>query len=87
MALLAELSVKAHEPTTARPASDVARWDREFIDQLAIVRQRFSGERDVETILRFIFDPAQEADVEPAWRGELPRLRRIGYAVFRWKRR
>jgi hypothetical protein len=87
MALLAEFSVKTHQLSGTRPAAEVERWDRAFLDQLAVVHQRFADDPAVAQVLRFIFDPAQEVDLDPAWRGELPRLRRVGFGAFRWKQR
>ena len=72
---------------SSRSAAEVDRWDRAFIDQLAVARSRFGTHPDVVTMLEMIFDPSQEAEVTSEWRADLPRLRRIGYAVFRWKRR
>lgn len=87
MALLAELSVLAHARPGSTSAADVDRWDKAFGDELAIVRQRFASYDGVAVTLALIFDPAQEAEVDSIWRSQLPRLRRVGYAVFRWKQR
>jgi hypothetical protein len=87
MALLAELSVMTHNRPGTLSDAERDRWDAAFVEQLGIVRSRFAADSDVSGMLEMIFDPAQEASVTDAWRSELPRLRRIGYAVFRWKRR
>lgn len=60
MALLAELSIMDHELPDTSDAVD-AWWEREYLNQLAIVRARFAGDERVAQILKLIFDPAHEA--------------------------
>jgi hypothetical protein len=87
MALLAELSVMVHKRPGTLPADAEARWERDFVEQLAVVRRRFGSDREVTQVLAMVFDPSQEAEVDSTWRPHIARLRRVGYAVFRWKRR
>lgn len=87
MALLAELSVMTHHRPGELAASDETRWEREFLVELAIVRQRFGHDPGVEQLLTMVFDPAGEAGVDSIWRSNLPKLRRVGYFIFRWKER
>lgn len=87
LALLAELSVLTHPRPGTVPPAELERRDQEFLAQLAIVRGRFAEHDGVDQILMLIFDPAQEADLAPEWRAQVERLRRVGYAMFRWKRR
>ena len=87
MSLLAELSVMTHQRPGTLPAAEEARWERAFTAELAAVRQRFASYDGVQQTLSMVFDPAQEADVDSTWRPYLARLRRVGYAVFRWKQR
>ena len=69
------------------PAAELRRRDDDFVRQLEIVRRRFASHDGVEQVLTFVFDPAQEAELTPERRAQVERLRRVGYAVFRWKRR
>jgi hypothetical protein len=87
MALLAELSIMTHRPPGKLPAEEEARWEREFLEELAIVEDRFAADGGVAQLLGFIFDPALEAKLDPAWQPHREKLRRVGYATFRWKRR
>jgi len=87
MALLAELSVMTHHRPGELSASDEVRWEREFLSELAIVRRRFTADAGVQQVLTMVFDPAGESTVDSLWRPYLPRLRRVGYGVFRWKQR
>jgi len=84
MALLAELSVMTHDLGKGSPTQDTS-WEQALLDELGIVRTRFGNEPGVHETLDFVFDPALEAQVAPEWRPYIPKLRRIGYAVFRWK--
>jgi len=87
MALLAELSILVHrKPGTFSEAED-ARWADEFVAQLAVVRRRFGSHDQVQQITTAIFDPKHEAELDPVWIPHVERLRRVGYATFRWKRR
>lgn len=87
MALLAELSVMTHRRPGELSADAEARWERDFLEQLRLVRTRFAREDDVSRLLAMVFDPAHEADLEPVWKPHVEKLRRVGYAVFRWKQR
>jgi hypothetical protein len=87
MALLAELSIMTHYPPGKFAAATEERWEREFVEQLQLVRSRFAGEAGVQQILAMVFDAAQEDRLEPVWQPHVAKLRRIGYAVFRWKQR
>lgn len=87
MALLAELSLQAHQRPPKVSPEEQARSEKAFLDELAVVRARFMDRDGVRQILSLVFDPAQEASVNPAWQSDIPRLRRIGYGVFRWKQR
>jgi len=87
MALLAELSVMTHRRPGQLSPADEARWEREFLDELSIARSRFAQDVGVEQVLGLVFDPASEATVDSLWRPYLPKLRRVGYAAFRWKQR
>ena len=87
MALLAELSVMTHRPPGELPEAAEARWERDFLQQLALVRARFARDESVARMLTIMFDPAQESELGPLWKPHLAKLRRVGYAVFRWKRR
>ena len=86
MALLAELSLTVH-PRTDKPEYGSARWEREFLAELDIVRARFLGDSDVARILSAIFHPSHEAELDAESRKQVERLRRVGFAFFRWKRR
>ena len=87
MALFAELSVMTHRrPGELLPDAE-ARWEREFLAQLEVVRTRFARDEDVARILAMIFDSAQEAAVDSTWKSHIAKMRRVGYAIFRWKRR
>jgi hypothetical protein len=87
MALLAELSVMTHRrPGDLSPVAE-ARWERDFLEQLGVIRARFAREEDVTGMLEMIFDPAQETGIDSSWKAHVAKLRRVGYAVFRWKRR
>jgi len=87
MALLAELSIMTHKGPKELSADDDARWEREFLDQLQVVRTRFGDAPIVKRILSFVFDPSEEANLSPEAKAQLPKLRRVGYAIFRWKQR
>ena len=87
MALLAELSIITHRRPGELPAAEEARWEREFLEELAIVRDRFAAADGVAKILGLIFDPAHESELSPEWQPHLEKLRRVGYATFRWKQR
>ncbi len=87
MALLAELSVMTHKrPGTQSPADD-ARWEQAFLTELAVVRGRFADRPAVQQTLEYVFNPALETQLDSVWRGSIPKLRRVGYVVFRWKQR
>ena len=88
MALLAELSIVSHKKPPEISAEDEARWERAFLAQLQVVRTRFGRVPIVPRVLAFVFDPKQEAGMTtPEQKAELPKLRRVGYAIFRWKQR
>jgi hypothetical protein len=87
MALLAELSVMTHHPPGQLSPADEARWEREFLDELVVVRSRFAQDPGVEQVLGLLFAPTSEATVDSLWRPYVAKLRRVGYAVFRWKQR
>ncbi|HEX2779396.1 MAG TPA: hypothetical protein VHM30_07845 [Gemmatimonadaceae bacterium] len=87
MALLAELSVMTHLPTDSLPAAESARWEREFVDELAIVRARFASDPGVTQILALIFDPSKARSVDPTRQRDTAKLQRLGYGIFRWKQR
>ena len=87
MSLLAELSIMTHQRPGTLPPAEEARWERAFVDELAVIRRRFASYDGVPQILAMVFNPAQEADVDSVWRPHLAKLRRVGYAVFRWKQR
>jgi hypothetical protein len=87
MALLAELSVMTHRPPGDLASTEEARWERAFLDELAVVRSRFAADDGVAQVLAMVFDRTQESTLEPEARAQLTRLRRVGYAVFRWKQR
>jgi hypothetical protein len=87
MALLAELSVLAHRRPGDLSPTEEARREQGFLDELALVRTAFGNDPGVRQTLDVVFDPAQEARVDVAWRPYISKLRRIGYAVFRWKER
>ena len=83
MALLAELSVITHTP----PGDEDVRWEREFVEELAIVRQKFATYDGVAQVLAMIFDPTLDKDTAPESQIRAEKWRRVGYAVFRWKHR
>ena len=85
LALLAEYSVMVHRRPGELSAEEEAQWERSFLDQLALVRERFAEHPGVSTVLAFVFDPAQEANVEESWLPHIAKLRRVGYGIFRWK--
>ncbi len=87
MALLAELSVMTHHRPGELAPSDEERFERDFLQELAIVGSRFGRDPGVQQILTPLFDPAGEATVDSVWRPYLDKLRRVGYGVFRWKQR
>ena len=87
MGLLAELSIMTHNRPGELSADAEARWEREFVEQLQVVRSRFGGVAIVKRMLGFVFDPALEAKIPPESRAEIPKLRRVGFATFRWKQR
>jgi hypothetical protein len=87
MAFLAELSVMTHTLPGELTPHDEARWERAFLDELALVRARFADDPAVQKMLGMVFDPKGEATLAPAWRPYVAKLRRVGYGVFRWKRR
>jgi len=87
MALLAELSVMTHHRPGELSPNDEARWEQEFLNELTVVRACFGQDTGVHQVLTMVFDPASEATVDSLWRPYLARLRRIGFSVFRWKRR
>ena len=65
------------------PAAEEAQWERAFLDQLALVRERFAEHPGVSTMLTVVFDPG--AGVDSTWQPHIEKLRRVGYGVFRWK--
>lgn len=87
MALLAELSIMTHHRPGELSPGEETRWEREFVTELAVVRARFGEDAGVQQVLTMVFDPAGEATVDSLWRSHLPKLRRVGYGVFRWKQR
>jgi hypothetical protein len=87
MALLAEFSVMVHQRPGTLTSADEARWSREFLRELAIVRARFANNEAVNQVLTMIFDPSQESQLDSIWLPHVARLRRVGYAMFRWKQR
>ena len=87
MALLAELSIMTHKGPKALSADEQARWESEFVEQLRVVRSHFGGTPIVARMLSLLFDPAMEAKIPAESRAEIPKLRRVGFATFRWKQR
>jgi len=87
MALLAELSIMTHHRPGTLSSSEEQRWEHEFLDELTVVRVRFGQDSAVRQVLTLLFDPTGEANVDSLWRPYLPKLRRVGYATFRWKQR
>jgi hypothetical protein len=75
-----------HRPGELPPAEE-ARWEQEFLRELAVVRARFAAHDGVPQVLGMIFDPAQERELDAVWRPHVAKLRRVGFAVFRWKQR
>lgn len=67
MALLAELSAMAHRRAGAVATADDARWRRAFLDELAIVHDRFMDSDGVTQGLALVSDPAQATGVAPMW--------------------
>lgn len=87
LALLAEYSVMTHHrPGQLSPAED-KRWEDAFVEHLAVIRTRFGAHPDVVEVLNLIFDPGHEAKLDSTWLPQVAKLRRVGYAVFRWKQR
>jgi hypothetical protein len=87
LALLAEYSVMTHHrPGELSPAEE-KRWEDAFLDHLALIRARFEQHPDVVEVLGLIFDPAHETELDSMWQPHIAKLRRVGYAVFRWKQR
>lgn len=87
MALLAEYSVMTHHRPGELSAADEERWEHAFVQELALVRRNFADQDGVTQVLAMVFDPAQEASLDSVWRPHVAKLRRVGYAVFRWKQR
>jgi hypothetical protein len=85
MALLAELSLKAHQRpgTSAEPAD--ALWEAAYLKQLAVIRKSFLSYPDVAETIAIVFDSANMKSVDPTWKAASEKLRRVGYATFRWK--
>lgn len=84
MALLAELSVITHMTS----GDEQSHWKRAFVDEYAIVSERYLSDRAVDVALRVIFGDlsfcpkAQELlEREPVEGQTLP------WSTFRWKRR
>jgi hypothetical protein len=87
MALLAELSILTHRSLPTSVSADDKAWENEFVDKLALVRRRFASENDVNRMMVLVFNPSEEVKLAEQSPAALPKLRRIGYGVFRWKRR
>lgn len=86
MGLLAELSILVH-PSPGKPLpEDQATWDQAFLDQLALVKAKFADDKLVVKMTSLIFDAtsAQASKLSPE---EAARSRKVGYGLFRWKRR
>lgn len=67
MALLAELSAMAHRRGGAVASADDARWRRAFLDELAIVHDRFMDSAGVSEGLALVSDPAQASAMAAMW--------------------
>jgi hypothetical protein len=87
MALLAELSIMAHKGAKDLSPDEEKRWDDAVVEQLQVIRTRFGDRPIVQRMLSLLFTPPAEKDMTPAMRAELPKLQRVGYAIFRWKQR
>jgi hypothetical protein len=86
MALLAELSVKSHHPPGTMLTPALLQWDSAYVNELHYVRAHFATDPDVSRLLSSVFD-AHSNGADTLSPAERQRLDRVGYAVFRWKRR
>jgi hypothetical protein len=87
MALLAELSVTTHARAGEVTPSDQRRWDQEFMGELAIDRGLARSDPDVDQILALLFRPSSDRLRDSMPPAEFARQQRIGFSIFRWKRR
>lgn len=87
LALLAEYSVMVHHRPGELGAEEEKHWEEAFVAHLARIRDRFGQHPDVVQVLALIFNPAHEAELDSTWQPHVAKLRRVGYAVFRWKQR
>lgn len=87
MALLAELTVKAHAPVASRSATDIEHWDRALSEQLAVIRGGFLDSPGIRRTLEVVFDPRHDPAGSSPTAAEAERRKRIGSGTLRWKRR
>lgn len=87
MALLAEYSLKVHPPLDQPPETHDTSWEPLFVEQLTYVRQHFSDDPAVAVATTIIFDESEVANLSEFSVEELARSRKVGFGIFRWKRR
>lgn len=87
MALLAELSLMVHKGRKDLSPDEEKRWEDAFVAQLQVIRTRFGDRPVVQRMLSLLFTPPDAKDMTPEMKAELPKLQRVGYAIFRWKQR
>ena len=76
-----------HRRPGSTSSAEEARWEREFVEELALIRRRFATHDGVSDVLAMIFDPSHEAELDSLWKPHIAKFRRVGFAVFRWKQR
>jgi hypothetical protein len=85
MGLLAEISLKVHWPAGKPEPKDQAIWDQAFLEQLDLIRTRFSSDEAVQATIHAIFDESRAQDLSKLSKSELERQRKFGFGIFRWK--
>lgn len=87
MALLAEYSVMVTKTQDELSDGTIDEWERTFLQQLALLRSRFSAHSEIMRILAALFDERAGGDLSTLTPQQLAKRRRVGFAVLRWKQR
>jgi hypothetical protein len=87
MALLAEYTLKVHPRLDQPPEAYDASWEPLLVEQLNYVRREFPDDPAVATATTIIFDESEVTNLSELSEEEIARRRKVGFGIFRWKRR
>ena len=87
MALLAEYSVIVHKSQRELLEGTEAEWERAYLKELTLIRTKFGASQLVTTILDWAFDERNAGDLSGLTPERIAKLKRVGYALIRWKQR